>query len=121
MALRRSVALLLTTGFGVWAATRFPLKGFLTLAVWVTVSLALLSLVFIVALPRYGVHPDGLWEGYWRGVFMHKNGFGKSMGLGAVLALGLLCVQPKGRRAPLVLTFLLLAAMTVSSLISSSG
>jgi len=83
--LRRSVALLGTTLLGVYVAMRFSIREQLQLLAWALGLGALLSLLFVLALPAYGVMPgsgDVEAEG-WRGVYSHKNAFGRSMALSA--------------------------------------
>lgn len=81
---RRSGLLLGTTLFGVYVATRYTTSEILKLIVWTLSVGAILSVVFAVVLPRYGVMAD---SGAWRGIYTHKNFLGRLMGLNAVFLL----------------------------------
>jgi O-antigen ligase len=85
LTVRRSVALMGTTAFGIYLVMRFTPEEFCRLLTWTLGILAVLSLVFVVALPQIGVHAADVHTGTWRGVFAHKNGLGRAMGLGSVL------------------------------------
>ncbi len=84
--LRRGVALVGTTLFGTYLATRYAPEQQLRLLAWALGTAAALSLVVSLALPQYGVHSDGFAEG-WRGVFVHKNTLGRLMVLSTMLFL----------------------------------
>ncbi len=72
--------------FAVYVSGRFTLKQQLTILGYVMLSLAILNIVFVKALPLYGVMGPPVHTGAWRGVFTHKNGAGKMM----VLACGVM-------------------------------
>jgi exopolysaccharide production protein ExoQ len=82
----RSVALLGTTLFGMYLATRYTLKEQLQLINSMFFVAILLSLLFAVALPKYGLM-GGLHSGALRGIYTHKNVFGKILALGGVNCL----------------------------------
>lgn len=82
----RSVALLGTTLFGVYLGTRYSLKEQLQLLAWTFGIVIILSLLFIVALPKYGIM-GGKHAGAWRGIFTHKNVLGKVMILSGLIFL----------------------------------
>lgn len=94
--IQRSTSLLGTTLFGVYLATRYSLEELLRLLAWALGLAALLSLVFTLAFPSYGVVTGtfGYYEGEegWRGIYGEKNALGAAMALGAgvffFLALG---------------------------------
>lgn len=92
--LRRSVALIGTTLFGVYLAVRYDLNEQLRLLAWALGLGALLSLLFALALPAYGVMTELTATG-WRGVYGHKNTLGALMALSTLVFL-LLTVS--GRR-----------------------
>jgi len=84
--LRRSVALLGTTMFGVYLATRYSLKEQLYLLAWSLGLAAVSSLVFCLAFPNYGIMQSS--QGIsWQGVYMQKNVFGLIMVLSAFVFL----------------------------------
>ena len=75
-----------TTGFGLYLATRYTLPEQLTLLAWTYGLLLILSILFAVGLPKYGLM-GGVHEGAFRGVFTHKNQFGAFMAPGGVVFL----------------------------------
>lgn len=75
---KQSIALIGSSMFGLYLATRYSLKQQLHLLGWTFGIIAVLSVVFAVLLPQYGVM-GGIHAGAWRGVFMHKNGLGGRM------------------------------------------
>ncbi len=80
---------------GVYLAARYTLKEQLQLLAWMLSIAALLSVVCSIVLPSYGVMgmaPNSSAEalshmGAWRGIFSHKNDFGRIMDLSAVVFL----------------------------------
>ncbi|WP_019504779.1 O-antigen ligase [Pleurocapsa sp. PCC 7319] len=73
-----------TTGFGLYLATRYTLEEQLKLIGWTYGILLILSLLFVIAIPYYGIM-GGIHEGAMRGVFTHKNQFGAFMAPGGVI------------------------------------
>jgi exopolysaccharide production protein ExoQ len=82
--LRRSFALLGTTIFGAYLTMRFSLREQLQLLAWALGIAALLSLVFALALPGYGVISDARGEAF-RGIYHQKNVLGRIMALSALV------------------------------------
>lgn len=82
----RSVAIIGNSLFGVYLATRYSLKQQLQLLSWTFGIAIILSLLFAVGLPKYGIM-SGLHAGTWRGIFVHKNVLGKVMVLSSVVFL----------------------------------
>jgi exopolysaccharide production protein ExoQ len=82
----RSIALVGTSLFGLYFATRYTLKEQLQLLAWTFWIAIIFSFVFAIALPKYGVM-SGLHAGKWRGMFTHKNALGKSMVLSSLIFL----------------------------------
>lgn len=83
---RRAGSLVLTTAFAFWLALRFTPDRFFTILV--TACLALIALNFLVIRidPLTGIHQvrdlhDRGHAGSWRGLFGHKNDFGRLMAL----------------------------------------
>ncbi|ARV61300.1 O-antigen polymerase [Nostocales cyanobacterium HT-58-2] len=92
---RRSILLLGTTVFGVYLATRYRLREQLQLFAWTFGLIVLLSFVFAIALPSYGLmtfQEGGAHEGAWRGIMAHKNILGRLMNLSAIV-FGLLSLD----------------------------
>ncbi len=93
--LPKIINLIRTTAFGVYFAARFNLKEQLRLLAWALGIGALLSLVFALALPSYGVMGMGsiittetiAHAGAWQGIYGHKNVLGRIMVLSAVVFL----------------------------------
>jgi exopolysaccharide production protein ExoQ len=84
---RRGVALIGTSLFGVYLAGRFGEAEMLRLLAWTLGIVALLSLIFAVALPSYGISQDPITQGDWKGIFDQKNTLGKNMALGTIVFL----------------------------------
>jgi O-antigen ligase len=81
---RRGVAWVLTTLFGVYLAARFDTRTLLKLLAAALGLAAVMSALFAIALPAYGVHSQ-LHAGAWRGVYPQKNTLGQVMVLGTVV------------------------------------
>lgn len=80
------VGLLATTLYGVYLASRYSLREQLSLlGVTFAVSI-ILSFVFALLLPKYGIM-GGTHAGTWRGIYTHKNQLGKRMVLSALVFL----------------------------------
>jgi exopolysaccharide production protein ExoQ len=87
---RRSTLLLGTTLFGVYVAMRYTLSEQLQLLAWVCAIVIVMSVLFAVALPSYGLmtyQEGGAHAGAWRGIIPHKNTFGRIMNLSAIVFL----------------------------------
>ncbi len=82
--MRRGVALIATTIFGLYLGARYNWRELINLLAWNFTFLAVLSLLFVVAMPSFGVH-HGVNDGAWRGLWYEKNE------LGAMMTAGLLC------------------------------
>ncbi|NEO69554.1 O-antigen ligase [Moorena sp. SIO3H5] len=91
--MNRAVALIGTTLFGVYLASRYTIKEQLEMLGWTFGVAILLSFLFIVALPKYGIM-GGVHAGTWRGIYVHKNVLGKVMVPSAVVFL-LLAIRGK--------------------------
>lgn len=81
---RRSIAFALTTVLGLYLAVRYETGELLRLLGWALGLAALLSAAAALVVPEVGVS-SGVHEGAWRGVFLHKNGLGRTMVLGALV------------------------------------
>lgn len=104
--LRRSVALLGTSAFGLYLAWRFTFRECVYLLAWSLSICAVLSIAFVVFLPDVGVMPGAYFEGAWRGAFLHKNILAYNM-VWAVTALMLAVMMQKRGRAVLTATIFL--------------
>lgn len=92
----RSIALVGTSLFGLYLASRYTLREQLKLLGWMFGLVLVLSLLFAVALPKYGIM-GGTHAGAWRGIYVHKNVFGKVMVLSTIILL-LLALDVKKQR-----------------------
>lgn len=94
---RRLVALVGTTSFGIYLVMRFTPEELLRLLAWMLGLSAVLSLVFIVALPEFGTYRELKHHGLWRGIYGHKSHFGRVMVLGVLVFL-FLTLERNGHR-----------------------
>lgn len=95
--LRRDVALLGTTLVGAYFAMRYEPGEQLRLLAWALGVAALLSLLFALALPSYGLDSDGSWQGIFGG---GKNALGRAMALGSLVFLLLALSSHRHRWLP---------------------
>jgi O-antigen ligase len=93
LTLRRSVALALTTLFGLFIAARYDRDEIFDLVSWVLAAVLVLSVAVAVLRPAYGV--DHLHGAAWRGLFDTKNELGRIATLGAVVWLLRTLVSPR--------------------------
>ncbi|HYE42400.1 MAG TPA: O-antigen ligase [Caulobacteraceae bacterium] len=118
--IRRWIAVTISMLFGVYLAAAFRGPRLLRLLCWAFMLMAILSLIFVAALPSYGIHDD-VNAGMWRGIWYEKNQAGMMMFSGAIAALALLVSGAPGRRlgvAALVLcTFMMLGSQSKTSLL----
>ncbi len=84
LTMRRAVALLGTTMFGMYFATTFTIHEQLKLLTWSAAIITVSSLIFALFLPSYGIM-SGSRSGNWRGIMGHKNDLGRDMALAAML------------------------------------
>jgi exopolysaccharide production protein ExoQ len=102
--LRRGILILLSTIFALYLSDRFTPEQHLQIFYYLGACAAALSLLCVVALPAYGISPDGS----WKGIFGHKNDLGVFMVFFASAALYL----PRQYGAAKILRiFVLLAAL----------
>lgn len=95
--LAHSRALLSSTAFGIYLATRYTPKEQMQLLVWLFGTYMFLSLIASLIWPSYGtdINTQGL---SWQGIAAHKNGLSTAMGLTATLFLDLAIYGYKYRR-----------------------
>ena len=82
--LRRNMALLGSSAFGIYLASRFTWQELIKLIAWALGLSAVLSLGFVLFLPSYGIHHDLYHSGVWRGIYVHKNALGRFMSFAAL-------------------------------------
>ncbi|HEX7242230.1 MAG TPA: hypothetical protein VF263_18230, partial [Longimicrobiaceae bacterium] len=114
--LRRSLAFLGTTAFGILLAARYDTRTLLRLLAAALGLAAVLSAAFAVALPHLGVD-QGVHAGAWQGVYTEKNTLGQMMVVGTV-AFVLLRRLAERRRWPATAGAALCAGLV---LLSTSG
>lgn len=81
--LRNSAALLGTTLLGVYLASRYTRQELVKLLLWALGLIAVLSLVFSLLWPQYGIQHYSFGTA-WRGVYIHKNLLGNFMVLASI-------------------------------------
>lgn len=111
--IRRSVAVLGTTLFGVYLASRYTLKEQLHLLAWALGIAMIFSIIFAVALPTYGI--DWFQRGAWRGIYHQKNVLGRYMSLAGVVFLLLALDARRYRWLMWTLFFLCTALLLLSA------
>ncbi|MEO1374463.1 MAG: O-antigen ligase [Cyanobacteria bacterium J06635_10] len=74
--LTRGIAIIGTTLFGIYIASRYTIKQQLQLLGWMYGIAVIFSFLFIAAIPNWGIM-GGIHEGRWRGIYNHKNTLGK--------------------------------------------
>ena len=116
---RRIVAIIGTTLFGIYLAMRYNLHDILKLLLWSFGIITLLSVIFGVFLPQFGVH-SGLHDGAWRGVFTHKNVLAKYMTLSSLVFLVFILMN-KGRKRKLLWAGFILSLLLVLLSTSKTG
>ncbi len=80
----RSIALVGTSLFGLYIASRYSIREQLKLLGWAFGAILLMSVVFAVAMPKYGLM-GGIHAGAWRGIYVHKNLFSRVMVFSALV------------------------------------
>jgi O-antigen ligase len=80
----RGIALLGSSMFGLYLASRYSLKEQMELLGYSFAVIVFLSFILALGLPKYGVM-SGIHAGAWRGIYNHKNVLGKMMVLGTYI------------------------------------
>jgi O-antigen ligase len=123
--LRRAVALILSSSFAVFFIARLDLRTIVALlAVAFAIYLALS--IAAAAIPGFGIVTSGSYAGAWRGIGGHKNSFGRTVALAAVLlpvaaALGLVSFRRMTALLGLVAVALLFLSRSATSLVAAFG
>lgn len=94
--INRIIALVGTTLFGLYLATRYSMRQQLLLLGWTFGIAVVMSFLFAVGLPKYGIMA-GIHAGKWRGIYNHKNVLGKLMVLSVINFL-LLAIDARKKR-----------------------
>ncbi|MEH2416617.1 O-antigen ligase family protein [Nostoc sp.] len=94
--LKNSFTLIGSSLFGLYLVSRYSLKQQLYLFAWTFGIVIVLSFIFALALPKYGIQNQDIGKPLWRGVFTHKNGLGARMVISSIVFF-LLGYQSKRR------------------------
>ncbi|MEH2247206.1 O-antigen ligase family protein [Nostoc sp.] len=95
--IRRFIALLGTTIFGLYLASRYTLKEQLKFFAYMLGISAVMCFFFAILLPQYGVGGDIDANNSWRGIYPTKNVLGKTFVLGAAIFLFLAMTTKENR------------------------
>lgn len=91
--MRRSVAVLITTIFGLVLAARYDWNGMVQRLAACLSAIAVLSLLIPIFLPQYGVMQE-IHVGAWRGAWVEKNYMGGFMAKGVIITLCAFAMRP---------------------------
>jgi O-antigen ligase len=116
--LKDSITLIGSALFGLYLASRYTIKQQLQLLAWVFGIAIILSFIFAIALPKFGIM-GGVHQGKWRGVFLHKNVLGARMVISALIFF-LLGNEAKKYRSTIWCGFCLSVLLMLLSASSSS-
>ena len=92
--MRRSVAIVMTTAFGLFLACRYDWHALVQRFAVAYAFLAIGSLIFAVALPEWG-RMQFIHEGAWRGMWLEKNSFGAQMAKALLVMMCAFAMKPK--------------------------
>lgn len=108
--INRGIAIAGSSLFGLYLASRYSMKQQLKLLGWTFGIMTVLSFIFAIALPKYGIM-GGIHQGKWRGIYLHKNYLGQQMVYGVIIFM-LLAIGSKKKRylfwIGLILSFILI-------------
>ena len=91
--MRRSVALLMTTTFGLFLAARYDWNELIQRLALAYAILALLSAFLALAMPELG-RMQQIHQGAWRGAWLEKNSFGLGMAKALLLMMCAFAMKP---------------------------
>lgn len=86
-----------TTFLGLYLGTRYSLKEQVKILGYTCGVILIFSIIYSVALPRYGLE-HGVHAGAWRGIFSHKNLFGRGMVFNGLIFLIFQSIMPPERK-----------------------
>ncbi len=101
VSMRRSIALLITTLFGLVLAARYDWSGLVQRLAACFWAMAIVSILIALVLPEYGIMQE-IHHGAWRGAWIEKNYMGGVMAKGVIVMLCAFAMRPD--RAALWLT-----------------
>ena len=106
-----------STTLGLYLGTRYSLKEQLKILAWTFAVSTILSVLFIVALPKYGIMA-AIHSGAWRGIYIHKN----SLGIMSVLATVTFFLQAMAaQRKSWIFWFFLMVSIILTILSKSTS
>jgi len=91
--LRRSIALLMTTTFGLFLAARYDWNELVQRLALVFLVTAVISLFLALFVPQLGLMQE-VHQGAWRGAWLEKNSFGTKMAKGLLLMMCAFAMKP---------------------------
>lgn len=94
---RRSIALLMTTLFGLYLAARYDWREFLELLAGVFLLLAVGNYIACLLFPGFGIHAT-IHPGAWKGLWYEKNMMGAQMVVGLLALSAAAVVAPRRRK-----------------------
>lgn len=113
---RRAIALTITTLFGIYLFVRFDFKDLLRFLTYCYALLIVMSFVYVAIFPIYAIHQDGDHAGAIRGLFFHKNNFGRHMSF----ALAILLAAWYARAVPKGFLGLIMVLAVLGTVVSTS-
>jgi len=115
---RRSIALLMTTFFGLYLAARYDWREFIELLAGVFLLLAVGTYIAGLLFPGFGVHAT-IHPGAWKGLWYEKNMMGAQMVVG-LLAMACAAVIAPRRRKLWIFGTVLAAGLVILSTSTTS-
>ncbi len=98
LTLRRSIAIVMTTLFGLYLSARYNWQDMLVLFGITWAILAIGSFLIALGVPTLGIEQEGDHIGAWRGLWFQKNAMGGHMSRAALLFGFLAITQPTFRK-----------------------
>ncbi|VXD15814.1 O-antigen polymerase [Planktothrix serta PCC 8927] len=92
--IRTAITLIGTTFFGLYLGSRYSIQEQVRILGWTYLFILILSLLFIGGLPHYGIM-GAIHSGAFRGIFTHKNLFGRFLALSMIVFLMFKTVLPQ--------------------------
>jgi exopolysaccharide production protein ExoQ len=115
LTLRRSIALLFTTGFGLYLAARYDWRDLIRMFAAVFLLLAVGTYIASLLFPGFGVHAT-IHPGAWKGLWYEKNQMGGLMVLGTLACACAAIIAPQERRL-----WIFAAVLTAGLVIASTS
>jgi exopolysaccharide production protein ExoQ len=120
LTLRRCIALFFTQIIGIYLYSEYGFEGVLEILKWASLISIVLSCIFPIFFPAYGIQHDGIYDGVWRGVYINKNLFGQNMVLFIPLWMLTFLEKVKTDRSKSILPFIFLIISVILLIKSES-